>query len=219
MSLVQGHTLRPTPYRIMVMLKTSMPQGGYFKSPHISMTLRKDQANAMCAMETFFFWEGKWTTKSAEASIPGWCKYHTLFCAFLFLLPWDLMINSFKDHQRPNSKQWPNTWKSPPLPQNSRNNPPTHHPAHIFPATDTHSLSETAHICLWSVSFQINQCASYLSVCEGNVGGNTWMRGEASSGRPTTAFLLRDRVALTEPVTSSLGLSFFIWKMRLECFI
>ena len=55
MSLVQGHTLRPTPYRIMVMLKTSVPQGGYFKSPHISMTLRKDQANAMCATKTFFF--------------------------------------------------------------------------------------------------------------------------------------------------------------------
>ena len=196
MSLVQGHTLRPTPYRIMVMLKTSVPQGGYFKSPHISMTLRKDQANAMCAMETFFFfWKESEQPNLQKQASQADASTIPYFVLFFFLLPWDLMTNSFKDHQRPNSKQWPNTWKSPPLPQNSRNNPPTHHPAHIFPATDTHSLSETAHtLSVECVSFQINHCTSYLSVCEGNVGGNTWMRGKASRAQgPLTNYSISSK--------------------------
>lgn len=132
----------------------------------------------------FFFWkkESELLNLQKQASQDDG-RYHTLFCAFLFLVPWSLMINSFKDHQRPNSRQWPNTWKSPPLPPNSWNSPPTHYRAHIFPATDTHWLSEMAHTVCGMCFFKINQFTSYLSPCDGNVGGNICERGKASSGR------------------------------------
>lgn len=103
---------------------------------------------------------------------------------FFFFTALRLMINSFKDHQRPNSRRWPNAWKSPPLSQNSRNNP-----SHSLPSL---RISSNWHTLAFSgdgphsvecVSFQINQCTSYLSLCDGNVGGNTWVRGKASSGR------------------------------------
>ena len=37
-------------------------------------------------------------------------------------VPWQLQATV----KRPRSGQWPKSWKSPPLPQNSWNNPPTH---------------------------------------------------------------------------------------------
>ena len=127
------------------------------------MTLRKDQANAMCAMKTFYFGRRKVNNQICRSKHPRLMEVTTpsLVLFFFFLLPWDLMINSFKDHQRPNSRRWPNAWKSPPLPQNSRNNPPTHYPAHIFPATDTHLLRWPT---LCGVCFFPNKSMHFLPV-------------------------------------------------------
>ena len=59
---------------------------------------------------------GPSTSLYAHCNILAYAKWHTHQCH----------DNSKADHKRPKSGQWTNSWKSPLLPQNTWNNPPTH---------------------------------------------------------------------------------------------
>lgn len=69
---VRGTMLwEPPSYKITVIGKPSMTQGCYFESPHVGMTLRKDQAMAGSVIKTLE--DRRWTTKS-RSKHSGWWK-------------------------------------------------------------------------------------------------------------------------------------------------
>ena len=60
-------------------------------------------------------------------------------------------------HKRPKNEQWPNPWKSLPLPQNSWNNPPTHLPMKL---PTTIKTDNPIPLSLWPSEMTHIQCVS-----------------------------------------------------------
>ena len=77
--------------------------------------------------------------------------------------PWQAPQQAKADQKRPISGPWPNSWKSPPLSQNSWSNPPTHWPIKLpslwkltTPSFRSFHLLGWPKLCLWSVSVQFS---------------------------------------------------------------
>ena len=137
-------------------------------------------------------------------------------------------------HQRPKSGPWPSSWNSPPLPQNSWDNPPTYESVKLAsPWKLSTPRFQAVALALWNGShsvcgecFSMNKSTSYPSLCLSldsfcDETSRTWAflcletRSVISAGRPWVLAGFEVRVPAhgfkSQPAVSSFTFHMLIW--------